>query len=405
MLPDTSRSVNSSAATATAARGANPSRPNAPIRANSRMPMPATDMGSSTTRYTAADTQATDGMPLSDSETFAARSLDALPSRDRLLASLGALQKRLVALRTAQPLDKRYTGPVLFEGQAAAELIGQTLAPAFIGIPRMVTDNQMLVRAFGSDEGGMRDKLGSRILPAWINITDDATAGPPFLGGYPVDDDGVPARANKVVERGVFKMLLNSRALVGGAERSTGNRRAVGAMPTNVIVSATQSVPAAGLKAKLIAAAKERGLDYGILIRRLNNATAPKPTGNARAMVITIGHSGAAAGAGGYQLEPVIEAVKVFADGREELIQGATINGLGLASFRDILAVSDQPYVYTNAYRNNRQSPLMGGPLVAGTPLVSFSVPSLLFDEVSLQRPIGEAPKLPYASHPSFTRN
>jgi predicted Zn-dependent protease len=273
-----------------------------------------------------------------------------------------------------------------------------------VGIPRLVTDNQMLVNAFGSDSGGMRDKLGSRILPTWIDITDDATPAPPFLGGYVMDDDGVAARPNKVVERGVFKQLLNSRALVAGAERSTGSRRAVGAMPSNVFVKATQTTPAAEMPAKLLALVKERGLEYGIIVRRIANSTAPKPTGNARVFTMTIGGPGSGSG-GGYTLEPVIEAVKVFADGRQELIQGATINGMTLSTFRDIVAASDAPFVYTNAYRNNRQSPLMGGPLVLGTPLVSFSVPSLLFDEISLQRPVGEAPKPPYAPHPSFTRN
>lgn len=351
-----------------------------------------------------ADGQAADGMTLADSESFAARSVAELPSREKMMAAIGALQKRLLALRQAKPLEKRYTGPVLFEGQAAAELIGQTLAPAFVGIPRLVTDNQMFANVFGSDSGGMRDKLGSRILPAWIDITDDATAGGPFLGGYQMDDDGVPARANKVVERGVFKQLLNSRALVAGAEKSTGSRRAVGAMPSNVLVKASQATPVAEMEAKLLAMVKERGLEYGVIVRRIANATAPKPSGNARVFTVTIGGPGSTSG-GGYTLEPVIEAVKVFADGRKELIQGATINGMTLSTFRDVVAASDTPFVYTNAYRNNRQSPLMGGPLVLGTPLISFSVPSLLFDEISLQRPVGEAPKLPYATHPSFTRN
>jgi predicted Zn-dependent protease len=351
-----------------------------------------------------ADGQATDGMTLADSESFAARSVAELPPREKMMAAIGALQKRLVALREARPLEKRYTGPVLFEGQAAAELIGQTLAPAFVGVPRLVTDNQMFANVFGSDSGGMRDKLGSRILPAWIDMTDDATAGGPFLGGYQMDDDGVPSRANLVVERGVFKQLLNSRALVAGAERSTGSRRAVGAMPSNVFVKASQATPAAEMEAKLLAMVKERGLEYGVIVRRIANATAPKPSGNVRVFSVTIGGPGSASG-GGYTLEPVIEAVKIFADGRKELIQGATINGMTLSTFRDVVAASDTPFVYTNAYRNNRQSPLMGGPLVLGTPLVSFSVPSLLFDEISLQRPVGEAPKLPYSTHPSFTRN
>ena len=353
----------------------------------------------------AADAQAADGMPLSDAESWYGRSLRDLPGKDAIIARVKQLQAGLAKLKDAATIE-RYTGPVLFEGSAAAELLGQTIIPAFIGLPRLVVDNEQFAGAFGADQGGMRDKIGSRILPSFLNITDDATVkdfeGTPLHGGYQVDEDGVPARPNRVVERGVFKQLLVSRALVAGAGlNSTGNRRTSGTMPSNVLVSATQTSTAAELKAKLIAAAKERHSEYGVIIRRIANPNAPKPSGQGRIISITIGGSGGT-GMSGYTIEPVIEAYKVYADGREELIRNLQIAGMSIGNFRDILAAGDKPVAYTGAYQNNRRNPFMGGPIFAGPQLISIVTPGLLFEEVTLQRPIGEVPKLPFTRHPAF---
>lgn len=355
----------------------------------------------------AADSQATDGMPLADAESWYGWTLSNIP-KDEVVAKVKDMQARLTKLRTAATIE-RYTGPVLFEDQAAAELLGQTIIPAFVGLPRLVVDNEQFAGAFGADQGGMRDKIGSRILPSYLNIADDATLkvfqGKPLHGGYTMDEDGVPATTTKMVERGVFKHLLVSRALVAGAgSHSTGNRRTTGTMPSNVIVSTTQVTPAAEMKAKLIAAAKERQSDFGVIIRRIANPTAPKPSGAGRMISITIGGSGGT-GMTGYTIEPVIEAYKVYADGREELVRNLQIAGMSIGNFRDIMAAGDKPFVYTGAYVNNRRNPFMGGPMFFGNQWISIVTPSLLFEEVTLQRPIGEVPKLPFTAHPSFEGN
>ena len=104
----------------------------------------------------------------------------------------------------------------------------------------------------------------------------------------------------------------------------------------------------------------------------------------------------------GYTIEPVIEAYKVYANGREELIRNLQVAGMSIGSFRDILAAGDKPVAYTGAYMNNRRNPFMNGPIFFGSQLISIVTPSLLFEEVTLQRPIGEVPKLPFTAHPSF---
>ena len=42
--------------------------------------------------------------------------------------------------------------------------------------------------------------------------------------------------------------------------------------------------------------------------------------------------------------------------------------------------------------------------LTAGPLVVSVSTPSLLFEDLALQRPTGEIPHLPVTPHPSFEK-
>lgn len=352
----------------------------------------------------AADTQAADGMPLSDSETILARQFAGLPGRDALAEWTGKFAARMTALRTAGTVD-RYTGPVLFEKAAAAELLGQTLADALAAQPRLVVDNPQFERMFDSEAGGLRDRLNTRLFPATVSLVDDATRkdfqNQPLFGSYEVDDEGVRSRVNSLVERGMLKGLLNSRALVGTATKSTGSRRTQGTLPGNLILSSTKTATDAELKSKLIEMVKENGQPFGVLVRKMANPTDPKPQSRSRVTVITFSTSGGGGGTGS-KTEPLVEAYKVFPDGREELIRNAGLLNFSVASFKDIAAVGADPVVYTGAYRNNRRAPVLAGPINDGSALVSVVTPSLLFTELTLQKPVGEVPKLPFAGHPMF---
>lgn len=154
-----------------------------------------------------ADTQATDGMPLADFEVVYGRSLADLPSREELAKRIRSLADRLTALRTAQ-LEDRYSGPVLFEGQAAAELFLQALGGAMVGAPRTVVDDVRLEGLFRNN-GGFADKVGSRVLPDFLSLKDAPAArdfrGAPLFGSYQVDDDGVKAGETSLVENGILQ--------------------------------------------------------------------------------------------------------------------------------------------------------------------------------------------------------
>jgi predicted Zn-dependent protease len=349
-----------------------------------------------------ADTQAADGMPLTDFEAIYAHSLQELPSREEMTKRLRDLQARLQSLRTAG-LVERYTGPVLFEGRAAAEIFTQGFASALIGQPRVVVDDVRFEKIFGSDDGSLIDKVGGRVLPDFLSLTDNPTAhefqGKPLFGGYHVDEDGVKARPTVLVDKGILQTLLHTRALIPGTMQSTGSRRGPGAIPSNLILSASKSISNDELKAELIRLVKQRNKEYGILVRRLGNSMLAQSLGRSRTIIIT--NRGGAA----IEVEPFLEAYKVFPDGHEELVRNLNVLGLTLGAFKDIVAVSDSPSVYTMPFRSRRLSPVISGQSFSTLPtLVSIATPSLLFDELTLQRPTGDVPNLPFTKHPFFDK-
>ena len=107
--------------------------------------------------------------------------------------------------------------------------------------------------------------------------------------------------------------------------------------------------------------------------------------------------------------EPLLEVYRVYADGREERLRNVTIAGIAPATFKEIVAVSDQRQVVSLPLQPP-VSPVAslgfcgsGEPPQDTAPLVSLVVPSLLFEEITLKKQAGEIPRPPIAPHPFFS--
>lgn len=345
-----------------------------------------------------ARTQATDGTVLNDSVTARGTSWDDIGDRDALASRIATMGADLTARRSAAGID-RYSGPVLFEGQAAAELFARVLAPRLLG-NRVPDADPNFARMLQQNRNPFLDRLGARVLPRFLDVHDDPSAdGDGFLGGYPVDDDGVEARSKALVERGILKSLLTSRNPIPGIERSTGNRRGPGPAPSNLIVASDSGMNPEELHAEFMLLVEERGGDYGIVVRRM----ATPGAGGDPASAMNLLRSGSRAGPA---LGSTSLAYKVFPDGREELIPKAELVGVTEAAFRDIVAVSDTSTVHS--FPHSPAGGLMPS-FLAGAfsafglgEVVSVSIPDLLFEELSLRKPSGNVPHLPVANHPSF---
>ncbi|MFN7542600.1 MAG: hypothetical protein ACK5TN_07390, partial [Acidobacteriota bacterium] len=101
-------------------------------------------------------------------------------------------------------------------------------------------------------------------------------------------------------------------------------------------------------------------------------------------------------------IAPIIEAIRVFPDGREELIRNLEISGFTTAAFRDLAGISTEKATLAIPFRNPRISPLTGGPILFSRVLIGMEMPALLLEDVTLRIPAGETPKLPIVPHPSF---
>jgi hypothetical protein len=323
-----------------------------------------------------ASTQAADGGQINDFVWLYGRSLAELPSEQELSARLVALGKEVSELRSAQRIEN-YNGPVLFEDDAAVQAFRLAFVPDLVGTRRVISDIPNMQNPGGQAENPFLDKIGARVLPEFLSVTDNPTLAEynqtRMAGFAKVDEDGLPTRETRLVEKGILKTLLTSRDPVRGIEHSTGSRHAGQAAPTNIIVTAENGLSAADLRAKLMELVKQRNLPYGILVRRLRVLTAP------------------------------LEIDKVFPDGREEAIRGAQFVGLNTAAFKDIVAASKDQHMLTVRYQPRMTFPTFSFGEEGYTPL-SLAVPSLLFEDLTIRKARGETPNPPVAKHPFFDK-
>jgi hypothetical protein len=341
------------------------------------------------TLVVAAVAQAPDGRTLESNVIHYARTAEALPAKVQLLGEVRALGQQLTALREAPLLADTYNGPVLFEDAAAAEVFAQVFVPRLVASKRLVFENAQFESMLTPQlENPFMDKIGARVLPDFLNVTDDATlaeiGGVPVFGTGKVDDEGVPTREVKLVEEGRLKTLLTSRVPSRGLLKSTGSRHGGGPTPSNLIVTATEGLTAEALKAELLKLAQQRGKEFGVIVRRVTNPSFR----TVRDRALTSNRESG-------RIEPAILVSKVFPDGHEELLRNVEVNGLTISAFKDIVAAGKEPCVYHTPFISAGTS---------GSELISLAVPSLLFDDVTLKQPTGAIPKPPVAKHPFFDK-
>ena len=346
-----------------------------------------------------AQTQAPDGLPVSDSIAFYGRTMADLPAKDVLLFRTRAMAERILKLRAAASLE-RYNGPVLFEGDAAGEVFAQEFATGLMAVRTPVSDEprfEMFINQMMSQLGGgsLIDKLGGRVMPEFLSVSDNPLAseyqGTKLLGASKIDDDAVRTRETKLVEHGVLKTLLATRVPVRAIPHSTASRRGWGPAPSNLFVTSERSETNDELRKELLRRTKDRGLDYGIVVRRVGGGAAASFMKMASRMAQQDSQ-----GAGS-----LAEVYKLYADGREELVRGVAIAAMSPSIFRDIVAVGNTPVVFTDEFIP-RVGALFSNGISASSdvPVVSCVVPSMLFEEVSLVKSQGPFPNPPVSPSP-----
>lgn len=340
--------------------------------------------------YALAASQADDGAELQDGIHVWVRDWEEMPDPRNLTAEVQTMTDRLLERREA-PASERYSGPVLFEDQAAAELITQVLGPRLIALRLPTPDNPQMEQAMAQFRNPFLDKIGGRVLPRFLSIVSDPTLeaheGIPFQGRQPVDDDGVPSRPVSLIERGILKTLLSTRVPLAEVPESTGSRWRDSPMPSNLIVQPTRGMSPEELKEELFLLAEDRGLDHAIVVRRIGTRLAKLSSG-------PLGFFSPDAS----NVEPLIGVYKVYPDGSEERIRLASLSAFSESDFRDIVAASDATTRHETGF-----SPVPPGVPAAGVGLIwpiSVITPALLFEDVTVRRPPGNIRKPPVTPHP-----
>ena len=333
--------------------------------------------------YGKAEAQAPDGMMTHDAVSIQSLELDKFPSEADMRKSIAEVGENLRALVQAPRADG-YSGPVLFEPRAAAQLLAQLLGDN-LRVPRRPLSDPGRNIQFSPSE--LETRISSRILPDSFDVTDDATlsafGGKPLAGFYPFDLEGVAPKPVSIVEKGVLKNFLTTRQPLRGFPASNGHARLPGSYGTsaaaigNLFVKSNETAPLAELKKRMIDLTVAREKPYGLLVRKLDypySGTTPE--------LRSLLQAGAQSGQAARPISPPLLIYRVYPDGREELVRGLRFRGLTSRALRDILAASSETEAFDFVNVGAPLAFLGAGGYLAPASVIS---PGLLFDELELE--------------------
>jgi hypothetical protein len=348
--------------------------------------------------FVRAEGQAADGMMVRDAASFQALEPDKLASDTEIRKGFTAVADNVRAL-TRAPLGESFSGPTLFEPEAAAQLLAQLLGDNLRAPRKPLAEPGRNINFIPSE---LDTKIGSRILPDWMDIVDDPTQtawnGKQLVGFYQWDLEGVPGKPVSVVEKGVLKSFLTTRQPLKSSAASNGHARLGGSFGarsgaiSNLFVKTSQSESLADLKKKLIDMCKERSKPYGMLVRKLDY-----PFSAGRNELQALAQSGPQSGGSVRPISPPVLVYRLYADGREELVRGLRFRGVSTRSLRDLLDASKETVLFDYVNNGAPLAILSGGGLLAPTSIVS---PALLFEEIEFELPQEQLPKLPVVPAP-----
>jgi TldD protein len=321
-----------------------------------------------------ARTKAEDGMELYRFESFDAHNTAGLPTDSVVQQTIDKMLTDLKALRSA-PVIEPFTGPAILSGRASGVFFHEIFGHRMEG-----------QRQKSESEGQTFTKqVNKPILPEFLSVTDDPTTetivGTDLNGYYHFDDEGVKARPVPVVENGILRNFLLSRAPVAGFEQSNGHGRkepgyrAVGRQG-NLIVQASRTVSNSQLRNMLIDEAKKQGKPFGLLFEDISGG-----------FTLTARQSPQA-----FQVTPIM-VYRVYVDGRpDELVRGVDLIGTPLTSFSKITAAGDKLEVF-NGYCGAE----------SGYVPVSAVSPSILTSQIEVQKKAKSSERMPILPPPSIT--
>ena len=304
-----------------------------------------------------AGAKAADGMEVGAGETFEAFTPGDLPDEVTLRRAIRRVAITVTKLMDAPPVDP-YVAPAILSGRAAGVFFHEIFGHRVEGH-----------RLRDASEGQtFRNSVGAPVLPEFLSVLFDPTrmrlGGRDLMGSYDYDDEGVKARPVMVVDKGILRAFLMSRAPADSFQRSNGHGRRepgheIASRQSNLIVQSSRQATDEELRALLLDEVRKQGKEYGFYFEQVTGGFTQT-------------------GRRGIQAFKVIPLVvyRVYPDGRpDELVRGADIVGTPLAAFSKIIAAGAEFEVF-NGFCGAE----------SGDVPVAAASPALLVSEIEIQR-------------------
>ncbi|SDD64630.1 metallopeptidase TldD-related protein [Niabella drilacis] len=243
--------------------------------------------------------------------------LDELPDYKILEDTTRALIRRMLERDKAPKFEGSYLGPVLFEGEALANLISGFFRYS-LGVNRksiLYPDNNTTF---------YEDKIGQKLIASGLTLTAlphlKTYDGRHTTGAFDVDYNGVvPPDTLELIREGVLKSLLNGRTPTRKFEAPGGFAFGERTYSAGVLrLTADTVAPINDMKKELVKAAKEEGLPYAYIVRDVNVS---------------------------YGQAPYLYRIDT-ATLREEMLTGFKFTSLNMRSLRRFIIAADQMHLW-----------------------------------------------------------
>ncbi len=221
----------------------------------------------------------------SSSFSVLAASPDEFPSNELLEQEVEKLVNDIRESEKAEKLEDDYTGPVLFLGPEAADVLVDNL---FGYSKSLFAERNDLVVDYNGDvyfeeiDNEWQSKLDKKILPGGVSITAlphlKSWNGKKILGSYAIDSEGIiPPDSITLVKNGILKNMLSTRTPTSVTSESNGHYPytfAFGGVghtksPSVIRIVDKDGIEIDTLKSQLMAMAKDEGLDFAIIVRSI----------------------------------------------------------------------------------------------------------------------------------------
>jgi len=237
----------------------------------------------------------------------------------------------------------------------------------------------------------LKTRLGRKIMSKQLSVVDDPHAvdanGNPLMGTYEIDDQGMPAQRINLVQNGLLKAFCQSRIPTRHFNHSNGHSMDGHGVYSILTLSGSQSASTEQILATAKEIAKDAGLDYVLLILRIEQNYLMREYPSAAYLdkrpYDTPSHSV-------QPTNPLIVYKLYLSDGHRELVRGLQFAYGSLRTFRDVQAVGNDPKPYIVEPRDYVTRTLITPSYLIGelelTPIVpEHSTPPMLLSPLQAQ--------------------